>query len=137
MLIIAYWALTASSLGWCAIGGERAERAAAGVVLVAFIATQLVTPIDLAGWRIGVAVVDATAFAALFLLTVKFDRWWLVAASGAQMVTVLTHAMALAAPALLLRTNVEIRWMLGLVLLSLLALGPLEASRLRRLAERV
>jgi len=95
-----------------------------------FVATQFVTPLEISGWRIGVALVDVSMLAALLWLTVRFDRWWLVAASGAQLVTVLTHALALAAPQILLRTNVEVRWGLGLALLALLFLAPFEARRL-------
>ena len=73
---------------------------------------------------------------ALLWLTVRFDRWWLVAASGAQLVTVMTHGLALVAPHILLRTNVEVRWGLGLALLAFLALAPLEARRLTNTAAR-
>jgi len=127
---VAYWVLTAASVGWCAIGGRRPERIAAASVLAAFVATQMVTPLEISGWRVGVASVDVATFLALFWLTVRFDRWWLVAASGAQLVTVLTHALALAAPQVLLRTNVEVRWILGLALLALLSVAPFEARRL-------
>ncbi|EDX79154.1 hypothetical protein BBAL3_311 [Brevundimonas sp. BAL3] len=133
---MAYWVLTAASVSWCVFAGRRPERIAAGSVLAAFVATQMVTPLEISGWRVGVASVDVATFLALFWLTVRFDRWWLVAASGAQLVTVLTHALALAAPTLLLRTNVEVRWMLGVALLALLAVAPLEARRLMHTSAR-
>ncbi len=75
-------------------------------------------------------------FLALFWLTVRFDRWWLILAAGAQLVTVLTHVMALTSPHLLQRTNVEVRWILGLALLGLLAFAPFEARRLRGTSAR-
>ncbi|MBA4809250.1 hypothetical protein [Brevundimonas sp.] len=84
----------------------------------------------------GVAAVDGATLLALFWLTVRFDRWWLIMASAAQLVTVLTHVMALIAPQLLLRTNVEVRWMLGLMLLALMAAAPSEARRLRNTTAR-
>ncbi len=131
-----YWALTAGCVSWCALGGLRPERFAAAAVLLGFAATQLVTPLEISGWRAGVALVDVLLLAALLWLTVRFDRWWLVAASGAQLVTVMTHALALAAPQILLRTNVEVRWGLGLALLAFLSLAPIEARRLKHTSAR-
>lgn len=112
------------------MGGRRPERLAAAVVCIAFIATQFATPLEMSGWRAGVALVDAVTLAFLVALTVRFDRWWLVFAAGAQLVTVLTHVLGWTAPHLLLRTNVEVRWLLGLMLLALLVVGPFEARRL-------
>jgi len=80
--------------------------------------------------------VDAATFLALFWLTVRFDRWWLILAAGAQLVTVLTHVMALTSPHILLRTNVEVRWTLGVALLALLAVAPFEARRLQGTSAR-
>lgn len=133
---MAYWALTAGCVSWCAFGGLRPERLSAAAVLLGFVATQFVTPLEVSGWRFGVALVDMSMLAALLWLTVRFDRWWLVAASGAQLVTVMTHGLALVAPHILLRTNVEVRWGLGLALLAFLALAPLEARRLKNTAAR-
>jgi hypothetical protein len=127
---LAYWAATAATAAWCATGGRRPERLAAAVVCIAFIATQFATPFEVSGWRAGVALVDGVTLIALVLLTVRFDRWWLVFAAGTQLVTVLTHLLGWTAPHLLLRTNVEVRWLLGLMLLALLVVGPFEARRL-------
>lgn len=106
------------------------------MVLGAFVATQLATPLEIADWRVGVAVVDVIGFSLLMALAVRFDRWWLIGAAAIQFVTALTHFVGFVEPDLLLRTNVLVRWILGLGLLGLLALGPSEAVRLRGLDAR-
>lgn len=131
-----YWGLAFASLFWCAWRGLRPERIAAGLVLAAFVATQLATPLEIGGWRVGVALVDTAAFILLMALAVRFDRWWLIAAAATQFVTVLTHLVGFLEPGLLLRTNVLVRWILGLTLLGALAVGPSEAARLKGLDAR-
>lgn len=106
------------------------------MVLAAFVATQIATPLEIADWRVGVAAVDAIGFSLLMGLAVRFDRWWLIGAAAIQFVTVLTHFVGFVEPDLLLRTNVLVRWILGLALLGLLAVAPAEAMRLQGLDAR-
>jgi hypothetical protein len=112
------------------VKGRRPERLAAATVMAAFVATHFATPVEIEGWRAGVAAVDASAFVLLLVLSTRFDRWWLIGAAAVQLVTVMTHVVGLVEPDLLLRTNVLIRWIMGVALLGLTTVGPFEARRL-------
>lgn len=97
-------------------------------MMAAFAATHFATPFEIEGWRAGVAAVDASAFVLLLLLSNRFDRWWLIGAAAVQLVTVMTHVVGLVEPDLFLRTNVLIRWIMGLALLCLMMVGPFESK---------
>ncbi|MDQ7813243.1 MAG: hypothetical protein RDU12_11080, partial [Brevundimonas sp.] len=77
--------LSAFSIGLQLWKGRIAERIAAVAFLTAMLATPLVDDLQIGGLRWGVGLVSITLFGALVWLSLKADRWWLLAAAGVQL----------------------------------------------------
>lgn len=85
--------------GWAMWFGGRAERFAAGALIVAWLATLVVYTDGAAlarahpGW--GVFVIDSVLFLVLAAIAVRADRTWLTMAVGLQAIVVLVHLVSL------------------------------------------
>ena len=75
--------------------GRGPERIAAGAFLAAMFGTPLVDGFEVDGVRYGVAALAALLSGALFVLSLRTDRWWLIAAAGVQLLSLGTWAVAL------------------------------------------
>ena len=73
-------------------GGTWDRAAVAGLVL-SIILGPWVSLIDIGSWRAGIAVLNTAVLAMLWVCARKADRWWLIAASSLQLVTVASHAI--------------------------------------------
>lgn len=93
LLTIGLYAFTVAGLGLLGRFGEMPERLTVGVVVLASVATPLVQPIAFLNWRLGPAVVDVFLLATLTMLAFRFDRWWLTAAAGFQVISILTFVI--------------------------------------------
>ncbi|KQY96562.1 hypothetical protein [Brevundimonas sp. Root1423] len=67
--------------------GRPAERIAGTAFLVDMIGTPLVDHLHMGELRYGVAILSVGVFATLFVLSLRTDRWWLIAATGVQLLS--------------------------------------------------
>ena len=95
-------------LGLCGLvmwGGARAERLAAGALIVAWLATLAVYTDAEAlvsaspGW--GILLVDSVLLVVLLWIALRADRPWLTIATGFQAIVVLVHVVTIADPRIL------------------------------------
>lgn len=127
-LFIILSALVIFPFAW--LRGGRPERAVVGFQLASYLLAVV-----LQDWRwgslfIGVAVVDLGLWLGLVWLSLRYDRWWLMIAAGAQTLNLMTHPVLLLGASLTARESVAAQWVFTLVTLYSLLLGVLE----RRLA---
>lgn len=89
--------------------GRNPERIAALAFLTAMLVTPLVDDLHIGGVRWGVGLVSISLFGALLWLSLKADRWWLLAAAGMQFLVIATHLVALLTPDGQIWANVTFR----------------------------
>lgn len=65
--------------------GRVAERVAGTAFLIAMVGTPFVDHLHIGEVRYGVAILSSGLFATLVVLALRTDRWWLIAASGVQL----------------------------------------------------
>lgn len=92
---LAVLCLSVLSIGLQLWKGRSAERIAALAFLAAMLSTPLVDSFQIGGLRWGVGLISISLFGALLWLSLKADRWWLMAAAGVQLLTVATYPVAL------------------------------------------
>lgn len=90
--------LSVFSIGLQLWKGRNPERIAALAFLTAMLVTPLVDGFQIGGLRWGVSLVSISLFGALFWLSLKTDRWWLLAAAGMQLLVIATYPVALLTP---------------------------------------
>ena len=106
--------------------GGHAERMGVVVLLLAYVAGALLLPLRVDRLLIGCAITDVGMLAALVWMTLKYDRWWLILASAAQTLSILTYLALLTRPELTVRENVAAQWVFGLISLYALLGGIFE-----------
>lgn len=89
--------------------GRSAERIAAVAFLVAMLGTPLVDGLQVGGLRWGVGLLALGLFGALVWLSLTAPRWWLLAASGVQLLSIATYLVALLNPDVQLWASVSFR----------------------------
>lgn len=106
--------------------GGHPERRGVVVLLATYLAGPFLQPIRIDNFLIGYAVADGALLAALIWMALKHDRWWLLVATAAQGLSVLSHLMVLTRPELTARENVAAQWIFGLISLYALLGGVFE-----------
>ena len=107
--------------------GRTPER----IVVVALFALQWGTPfvdhLFIGDFRWGVASLSFAMFCLLVGLALRYDRWWLLLAAGAQLIAVSTHLAGIAGSDALLWSIVSTRMVVWFELLLLALFGVWEA----------
>lgn len=107
--------------------GRTPER----IVVVALFAVQWGTPfvdhLFIGHFRWGVASLSFAMFCLLVGLALRYDRWWLLLAAGAQLIAVSTHLAGIAGSDALLWSIVSTRMVVWFELLLLALFGVWEA----------
>lgn len=119
--------LSVLSIGLQLWKGRSAERIAALAFLAAMLVTPLVDGLQIGGLRWGVGLVSISLFGALLWLSLKADRWWLMAAAGVQLLTVATYPVALLTPDGQVWANVTFRFVVWVELMLIGLFGVWEA----------
>lgn len=119
--------LSVLSIGLQLWKGRSAERIAALAFLAAMLVTPLVDGLQIGGLRWGVGLVSVSLFGALLWLSLKADRWWLMAAAGVQLLTVATYPVALLTPDGQVWANVTFRFVVWVELMLIGLFGVWEA----------
>ncbi len=119
-----YLSLIVFAWGWFC--GGHPERRAVMAILLAMIASLLVEDIGTERVRWAVIVVDLILLIYVLVMTLRIDRWWLMATTAALFLTMVAHAGMFLDPELSLRVNVATRWVFGVVVMLSLGGGVVE-----------
>lgn len=79
--------LSVVTIGLLLVFGRPAERTAGTAFLIDMVGTPLVDHLHAGELRYGVATLSFGVFATLFVLSFRTDRWWLIAATGVQLLS--------------------------------------------------
>lgn len=129
---VVQYAMTALSfvaLALLLIKGRNPERLAGLALLIAMIGTPLIDHWFVGGVRVGVALLGLGLFASLFSLAMTADRWWLLAATGVQLLSLGSWLLALLKPETQLWAGVSFRMLVWAELMILACFGVWEARR--------
>lgn len=77
--------LSFATVGLLLVFGRPAERIAGAAFLTDMLLTPLVDHLHVGEFRYGVAILSFGVFTTLFALSLRADRWWLIAATGVQL----------------------------------------------------
>ena len=114
--------------------GGWPERVAVALLVVSILAEPLVVPIQLNTWRVGVAGLNGGLCVALWVLSFRADRWWLILAAGVQFIVVLTHVIPWLSPGQWSWTGATIRLVLWCLLSLIFYLAAWEGWAAKRFA---
>ncbi|WP_420479994.1 hypothetical protein [Brevundimonas sp. FT23028] len=115
--------------------GDREERIIAGVVLALLVLVRVVDPVQINGWKAGVAGLETAFLIVILWLTCVCDRWWLTALAGFQLISLLTHVVPLLNDGrYLLWTAITIRLEVWVLICITFFVGAWEAWAARRFA---
>ncbi len=106
--------------------GGHVERRVVWMMLLAYVASVFSVAWEFDRFRPADVVIDVAFLVALTHLALTRDRWWLIPAAAAQVLTVLSHAHLLLDPDVTLRANIAVRWAFGVLLLYCLLGGVVE-----------
>ncbi len=108
--------------------GRTPERIAlCGLIALQF-GSPLVDHLFIGHLRWGVAILSTSMFCLLLGLALRYDRWWLLLAAGAQLIAVSTHLAGIAGSDALLWSIVSTRMVVWFELLLLALFGVWEAQ---------
>lgn len=79
--------LSFAAIGLLLVFGRLAERIAGAAFLTDMLGTPLVDHLHIGELRYGVALLSLGVFATLSALSLRADRWWLIAATGVQLLS--------------------------------------------------
>lgn len=85
----AIFCLSLLAIGLLVIAGRTPERIAGAVFALVMFGAPFVDGLRMGQFRWGVAATGLILFASLLGLGLKVDRWWLLAASGVQLLSVI------------------------------------------------
>lgn len=120
--------LTYLSLGLLIWKGRRPEREAAVGLYVAQLLSGWVDHLVLGEFRWAVALVSAGLLAWLVHLSLRYNRWWLLFAAGAQLLALGTHVSSLVGPDALTWSVVTTRMVAWVQIMVLGLFGVWEAN---------
>jgi hypothetical protein len=106
--------------------GGHAERMGVVVLLINYLAAPFLQPARVGEFLFGLAVADLVLLGVLGWLTLKYDRWWLILATAAQVLVVLAYLAVLTRPEITARENIVAQWVFGLFTLYALLGGVFE-----------
>lgn len=119
------FSLVAFALAW--LRGGHPERAAAAALIVTFIASYILYPLRLGELRLGEPLADLVLLAVLIRLSLKYDRWSLLALTGFMALTMVVHVAVLVSQGGIgPRTDIAARWGLGVLMICALIGGVIE-----------
>lgn len=107
--------------------GRTPERVVVVALFVLQWGTPLVDHLFIGNFRWGVAILSFAMFGLLAGLALRYDRWWLLLAAGAQLIAVSTHLAGIAGSDALLWSIVSTRMVVWFELLLLALFGVWEA----------
>lgn len=87
--------LTILALGLMSLLGRTPERIAGAAVVIYLVAVPLVEGLKIGELRLGVAMAEFALFLLFWALSERFSRWWLTAAAGFQLISVLSFVTPL------------------------------------------
>lgn len=117
-----------------AVLGRAPERWVAGCFTLILIVTPCLQDFEIGNLRWAIALSSIALFAALLTLALTYDRWWLIIATGCQLMAVATYVVALLRADTLLWSGVTVRWVVWFELLIIALFGVWEARRLTQAA---
>lgn len=91
-----FWALLLLTVAYALWRGRGDERFAAGVALLATVATQLVmppTPLRYSGLQIELVAIDIFVLAAFIAIALRSERFWPLWVAGLQLTNSMAHLM--------------------------------------------
>lgn len=119
--------LTVAALCLLVWKGRRPEReAAAGLVLTQLL-SGWVDHLTIGQFRWAVAIISLALLILLIRLALRYDRWWLLLAAGAQMLAFATHLSSLFGPGALTWSIVTARMTVWVEIMLLALFGVWEA----------
>ena len=107
--------------------GRTPERIVVCALFVLQVGSPLVDHLFIGHFRWGVATLSIGMFCLLVGLALRYDRWWLLLAAGAQLIAVSTHLAGIAGSDALLWSIVSTRMVVWFELLLLALFGVWEA----------
>lgn len=114
--------------------GNRWERLAVVVMVLGQVASHALVDVTWRGMRSGVFSVDLLCFLLLWALAERAGRWWLVAATGFQLVGVLAHLAPFFAQERLAWALITLLWIVWILISTACFFGVWEAWADRRFA---
>lgn len=121
--------LSFGALALLFVRGKGPERLAALALLCAMVGTPLVDDWYVEGVRLGVATLAAGLLIALLTLSLTANRWWLLAATSVQLLSIGSWLLTMARPDTQLWAGVSFRMLVWAELMILACLGVWEAQR--------
>jgi hypothetical protein len=106
--------------------GGPPERWVATILAISYVATLALQNWFIGRLQIGVALLDVFAWLAFVALALRYDRWWLLLATSAQTLNLLTHQAAYLTPDLSLRDNYTVQMVFAIGSLYAVLLGVME-----------
>ncbi len=107
--------------------GRTPERIVALALIVLQWGSPLIDHLFIGQFRWAVASLSFGMFCLLVTLSLRYDRWWLLLAAGAQLIALSTHFAAVAGSGALLWSIVSTRMVIWFELLLLSSFGVWEA----------
>lgn len=120
--------LTLLTLGLLIWKGRRPEREAAVGLYLAHLLSGWVDHLEVNQFRWAVALISVSLLAWLLRLCLRYDRWWLLFAAGAQLLAVGTHLSSLVGPEALTWSIVTTRMVAWVQIMLLGLFGVWEAN---------
>jgi hypothetical protein len=120
--------LTVAALGLLIWKGGRPEREAGVGFLVVQIVSGWVDHLVIGQFRWAVALVSVSLLVLLVRLSLRYDRWWLLFAAGAQILALGTHVSSLIGPDALTWSIVTTRMVVWVEIMVLALFGVWEAT---------
>jgi hypothetical protein len=132
MISLAVLGFTALTVALLAVRGGEPERWAALAVIIYLVAVPALEGVKVGEWRVGVAIAETVLFLALWILAERNARWWLTAAAGFQLISVLTFVAPMFFDHFLVWTGVAIRLGAWILVTFALLFAVYEVSLLHR-----
>lgn len=132
LLSLSQWALLALSIvaiGLLLIRGRLPERIAGLALLGSMVLTPLVAAYHWGDLRWGVGLVELALAVVLVWLSYACDRWWVLAAAGVQLASVIVIALSATPLDIQIWASVTVRLAVWLQLMILALFGVVEARR--------
>lgn len=123
---------TAIGVFW---SGNRLERLSIVAIAAYLVLTPFASLIRIENWRVGLLALEASLFLVFWFMAERSNRWWLTAAAGFQLISVVSFALPFLLPNVFVLTGMMFR--LGAWALVILAMGfGVYEARVHRKARR-
>ena len=106
--------------------GGHPERMVVVVLLINYLSGLFLQVARVGEFMFGLAAADLVLLGVLGWLTLKYDRWWLVGATAAQVLVILAYLAVLTRPEITARENIVAQWLFGIMTLYALLGGVFE-----------